>query len=74
LTGIFGLDDQIKNAGDNGVILVVYGDDKEIYRTKDTLAGETAKIDIDITGVNQIKIAFLGIVRYAVFANPQLTN
>jgi hypothetical protein len=74
LTGIFGLDDQSKDSGDQGDILIIYGDGKEIYRTNKTLAGDTVKVDVDVTGVNQIKILFSGLVRNPVFADPQLSN
>ncbi|RAV18807.1 stalk domain-containing protein [Paenibacillus contaminans] len=71
LTGDFSIDDIYKDSKE-GNTLVIYGDGKEIYRSKPTLPGDIAKVDVDLSGVNQIKIVFLGVSSGAVFGNPQI--
>jgi hypothetical protein len=72
LTALFGIDDQNKGAGNNGDTVIIYGDDKEIYRSPKTLAGNTTKIDVSLQGVNQLKIVFNGDVYTPILVNPQL--
>jgi hypothetical protein len=78
LTGTFGLDDKNKGNGDTTEALVIYGDDKEIYRSGQTHPGDTVNVKVDITGVNQLKVLFTlpsgSSSIYPVLANPQLVN
>jgi sRNA-binding regulator protein Hfq len=74
LTGVFGLDDLAKNRGNDVGTLVIYGDDKEIYRSNKVLQGDKpVDVNVDITGVNQLKLVFdTSNAMYPVFANAAL--
>lgn len=75
LTGLFGADDLDKDNGKSYTTMVIYGDDKEIYRSSKKYPGDKPEnVDVDVTGVNQIKILFpnSGGINYTAFVNPQL--
>lgn len=72
LTGYFGTDD----SGVGWNKMIVYGDGKEIYESSQVNKGDVpAFVDIDVTGVSQLKIHFTAPKNnglYPVFADPKL--
>lgn len=73
LTGYFGSDD-IENRAGHWNQLIIYGDEKKIYESPKISSGDDPiLVDVDITGMNQIKIYFNSPNgQYPVFANPKL--
>lgn len=57
LTGDFGIDDKYKDR-DTSCALVIFGDEKELYRSPQTKAGDIVEVDVDVKGVKKLYIAF----------------
>jgi hypothetical protein len=76
LTGLLGVDDDYKNNGNSYMIMTISGDGKELYRSPKVVPGDNpVEVNVDVSGVNQITIAFDSEGKdggYAVFANPVL--
>lgn len=70
LTADIGMDDVNKTSGDSTAQILIYGDGKEIYRSPKVQPGDVKSINVDLSGVNQLKIVFTG--AYPVLGNPTL--
>ena len=72
LTGDFGIDDKYKDR-DTSCALIIIADEKEIYRSPQTKAGDVVSVDVDVKGVKKLIIAFeLEKGKGAAFLNPIL--
>ncbi|MFC4778837.1 NPCBM/NEW2 domain-containing protein [Paenibacillus sp. GCM10023252] len=72
LAGEFGIDDKYKDR-DTSCALIIFGDDKELYRSVQTKAGDVVKVKVEVKSVKKLKIAFeLEKGKGAAFVNPVL--